>query len=91
MVSPLRRKRRHRASFRAGGTPVQSIDESLWLNHFLQVRRETLAYATDPSTRAGWADSVERVDVFRELLAADNLTLSGPFPFHVYGDQFTIT
>ena len=79
-----------RASARTGGTPAQGISETLWLSHFLQVRRETLAFATDPATRSGWNESVERADVFRELLSANNLTLSGPFTFHVYGDAFTI-
>ena len=58
----LRRARR-----RAGGTPRTGISEARFLRAFLKVRRATLSHASDPDTRAVWAESVGRVDVFAYL------------------------
>lgn len=62
----------------AGGTPATGVDESAWLSAFLRVRREDLAHARKPETRAVWAKSVGRVDVFRTLADQGNRDLHGP-------------
>lgn len=67
-----------RTASRVGGTPATGVDEHAWLDAFLHVRREDLAHSYDPATRAAWAESVARVDVFLDIEAAGNWTLSGP-------------
>jgi chitosanase len=79
-----------RANQRAGGSPAQGVDEVRWLKAFLQVRRDTLAHASDPSTRQAWAESVSRVDAYSQVLASGNLDLHGPIPVTVYGADFTV-
>ena len=63
---------------KAGGTPKSGVDEKKWLATFLAVRKADLAHAHDPATRKEWADSVDRVGVYQDLLAAGNLDLHGP-------------
>lgn len=67
-----------RATRRAGGNPASGVNEKTWLASFLEVRRQTLGHATDPATRAAWAEGVDRVDPFQELLDAGNFDLHGP-------------
>jgi chitosanase len=67
-----------RANKEAGGSPKQGVPETRWLGAFLKVRRADLAHTSDPATRKEWAQSVSRVDVFSDLLAAKNLALTGP-------------
>jgi chitosanase len=67
-----------RARKEAGGTPATGVDESAWLSAFLRVRRDDLAHAHNPETRAVWARSVGRVDVFRTLADQGNRDLHGP-------------
>lgn len=61
-----------------GGTPASGVDEAVWLSAFLRVRRDDLAHAHKPETRAVWAGSVGRVDVFRTLADQGNTDLHGP-------------
>ncbi len=68
-----------RTSAQVGGTPATGVDEHVWVQAFLQVRRMTLANAFDPSTRRAWAESVSRVDVLQDIVMAGNWNLSGPF------------
>jgi chitosanase len=67
-----------RTAARVGGTPATGIDERAWLDAFLVVRRADLANAYNPATRAVWAQSVGRVDVFRHIMNAGNFDLAGP-------------
>jgi hypothetical protein len=67
-----------RTAARVGGTPATGVNEHTWLDTFLHVRREDLAHAFDPTTRAEWAGSVARVDVFLDIAAAGNYALNGP-------------
>jgi chitosanase len=66
------------ATARAGGTPATGISEARFLTAFLAVRRADLAHASDPSTRAVWAQSVARVDVFFYLLRTGQWQLAAP-------------
>lgn len=79
-----------RTNARAGGSPATGVDERIWLAAFLDVRRETLAFANDPDTREAWAQVVERVDPFREQLSAGNLGLDGPIEINTADHQATI-
>jgi hypothetical protein len=80
-----------RTASQVGGTPATGVDEHVWLDKFLHVRRSDLQYSYDPATRAAWAESVGRVDVFFDIEAAGNWNLTGPINVDssVYG-QFTI-
>jgi Glycosyl hydrolase family 46/Right handed beta helix region len=72
-----------------GGTPATTgVTESAWLNQFLVVRRNDLAHSYNVATRAQWAQSVGRVDVFKDIVAAGNYDLAGPIDVNspVYGD-----
>jgi chitosanase len=60
------------------GTPASGVDEKRWLEAFFTVRRADLARASDPSTRAAWAESVGRVDALRAIAKAGNYELRGP-------------
>jgi chitosanase len=61
-----------------GGTPASGVDEVAWLSAFLRIRRDDLAHARKSETRAVWARSVGRVDVFRTLADQGNTDLHGP-------------
>ena len=66
------------ATARAGGTPATGISEARFLKAFLAVRRADLARASDPSTRAVWEQSVDRVDAFFYLLRTGQWQLAAP-------------
>lgn len=75
---------------RVGGTPASGIDETKWLQGFLDVRRATLENPTQADTGEVWSESVGRVDALRALLDAGNLDLTTPFTINPFGDQQTI-
>ena len=66
------------ATARAGGTPATGIGEARFLQAFLAARRADVVHASDPSTRAVWAQSVDRVDVFSYLLRTGQWQLAAP-------------
>ena len=74
---------------RVHGTPKTGVDERVWLDAFLTIRRADLAHASDPSTRDVWAESVGRVDVLREIARAGNYALEGPL--HVASKDWNAT
>ncbi|MGE3801939.1 MAG: chitosanase, partial [Candidatus Kapaibacterium sp.] len=74
----------------AGGSPRTGVDESSWLRAFINTRRKVLMHATDPDTREAWAESVSRVDALLELLNANNLNLSPPVIFSLYGTTYRL-
>ncbi len=64
---------------KAKGTPRKgTASESKWLRTFLKVRRKHLSHAFDPDTRAAWAESVTRVDVFDYLVKRRQWKLKTP-------------
>jgi hypothetical protein len=77
-----------RTTQQMGGTPATGVDEHQWVVALLQVRRADLAHSFDPATRAAWAESVGRVDVFSQIVASGNWNLAGPIEVQsdVYGD-----
>ena len=62
-------RRRHAAHGRLGAEVPRT---------FLRVRRATLSHASDPDTRAVWAESVGRVDVFAYLQRTGQWRLAAP-------------
>jgi chitosanase len=79
-----------RAVARAGGSPATGVDEIAWFNAFLGVRRETLENASDPDTRAAWAQSVYRVEIVVEIADTGNFAFSGPIVIDTPDHQATI-
>jgi len=79
-----------RAVERAGGSPSSGVDEAAWLSAFLDIRRATLENATDPETRILWAQSLDRVDVHRDLLDDGNFALNGPIVIDTPNHSATI-
>jgi chitosanase len=67
-----------RAVKRSRGTPKSGVSESRFLREFIRVRRATLAHAHDPSTRAAWAEVVERADVWLQLWRTGQWKLGSP-------------
>ena len=81
----LRRARR-----RAHGTPRGGVSERRFLRAFIRVRRATLAHAHDPDTRAAWAQTVERADVWMQLLRTGQWQLAAPIRVHTRNYDFRI-
>ena len=80
-----------RAAKRAHGTPKRGgVPEARFLRAFIHVRRATLAHAHDPSTRAAWAETVERADVWRQLVDTGQWKLASPIRVHTPNYNFTI-
>lgn len=75
-----------RAEHAAGGTPKSGVTEQIWLSTLMDQRLSTLLNATDPDTRAAWAESVDRVHAYRSILISGNWNLDGPIHVRVYGD-----
>ena len=79
-----------RTNAKAGGTPGDGISEEKWLTAFIKVRRACLADAYNPATRAEWAESVERCDVFARIAASGNYQLQTPFTVNWYNEKSII-
>jgi chitosanase len=71
-----------RAKNRAGGTPRSGVSEGRFLRAFIRDRRATLAHAHNPDTRAAWAETVERADVWMQLLRTGQWRLAAPIRVH---------
>ncbi len=59
------------------GSPLSNVDENKWLNAFLVVRSQNLLSPSNMATKAVWAESESRLDVWQQLLNAHNLDLEG--------------
>jgi chitosanase len=80
-----------RATKRAHGTPKKGrVSEPRFLRAFIHVRRATLAHAHDPSTRAAWAEVVERADVWKQLVDTGQWSLAAPIRVRTPSYHFTI-
>jgi chitosanase len=80
-----------RAARRAGGTPrADGVREARFLKAFLVVRRATLAYANDPSTREAWAQAVTRVDAWKYLVRTRQWRLASPVEVHIPDYDFKL-
>ena len=75
----------------AGKTPATGIDEKVWLNKFLEVRRQDLTNPSNTSTQSVWAVSVGRVDVFKALADSGNYDLSLPIELNAANNEIIIT
>jgi chitosanase len=67
-----------------GTKPVNGGNEKTWLTNWLN-RRGTVLTA--------WGDNPPdgRINMFKGILNADNLQLTTPFSWSVYGDTFTMS
>lgn len=64
------------------GTPKTGIDEKIWLQAFLKIRRNNLLHPANPDTQEEWAQSVDRCDAFSAIATAGNYDLHGPIHIH---------
>lgn len=78
------RKLLTKANRRAGGTPASGVSEKKWLDAFLKVR---LAVLRADST---WVHAVDRIAVYRKLLAERNYRLRRPLEVDCYGNHFRL-
>ena len=72
------------------GSPKDGIDETLWLAKFLTIRTSVLLDPDDKNSQEDWADSVERVSVFTNLLEKKNFQLKLPLRITCFGESATI-
>lgn len=72
-----------RATEKSGGTPASNIDEKIWLNNFLAIRKASLSYCYKEGSREEWAQSFSRVDVFSDLVENRNYDLDKPITITV--------
>jgi chitosanase len=79
-----------RAARKAGGTPRRGVPERRFLLAFIRDRRATLAHAHDADTRVAWAETVERADVWRQLVRTGQWRLAAPIRVHTPNYQFRI-
>jgi chitosanase len=75
----------NRANKAAGGSPAQGVDEKKWFSAFLSQRRKDLEHSFNTSSRKEWADSVDRVGVYEDLVRVGNWQLNGPIKVN-HGD-----
>lgn len=80
-----------RATQNVGGSPNDGIDESLWLEEFMSIRRSVLLNPDNEETQAEWSESVGRVDALKSLYDGGNLDLSPPVVVNPWGDEFTLS
>ena len=78
-----------RTNTAAEGSPLTGLDEKEWIKTFLRIRREDLSNSYDESTRAGWAVSVSRCDVFSLIMKDNNYLLEGPIVINTINYQGT--
>lgn len=67
-----------RATDKSGGSPKSQIDEKVWLDNFLSIRKATLSYCYKIDSREEWSESYGRVDVFSDLVKDGNYYLDKP-------------
>ncbi len=72
------------------GIPENGVSETLWLETFLNQRRQNLLHPTNKTTQDVWAVSVGRVEILRKLLSEKNLDLHGPIIINTNEYQATI-
>lgn len=77
-----------RTSARAG-LPTPSSQQA-WLAAFLDTRLRDLQHPDDAATAAVWAQSTDRVECIKRLLADGNVNLDKPLTVSVYGQIFRI-
>ena len=73
------------------GAPKDGIDEAVWSQQFLELRREVLRSARNSATRAVWAESVARVNTLMQLLEAGNNQLDQTIVINPWGTEFILT
>ena len=80
----------NRTTSKVGGTPKNGIDEKIWLQEFMNIRRSVLLNPYNHETQEEWSQSVGRVDTLIELYESSNFFLTPPILIDTWGDMFTI-
>lgn len=65
-------------------------NEQRWLIDFLEVRKRHLESPADPSTRAAWRESVDRVTALESIVDSGNESLTNAITWTVYGDHYSL-
>lgn len=73
-----------------GGTPKAGVDETLWLQAFMDIRRADLIAPSNQATQQEWSESVGRVDTLQQLYQDHNYSLNAPIIINTWGDTFTL-
>jgi len=72
------------------GTPADDIDESEWLEAFMNIRRSVLLNPANPDTREEWAESVGRVDALIAIFESGNVDLTPPIVISPWDSTFIL-
>lgn len=80
----------NRTTSKVGGTPKNGIDEEVWLQEFMSIRRSVLLNPDNQETQEEWSQSVGRIDTLIELYESGNVPLTPPIVIDTWGDIFTI-
>lgn len=80
----------NRTTSKVGGTPKNGIDEEVWLQEFMSIRRSVLLNPGNQETQEEWPQSVGRIDTLIELYESGNVLLTPPIVIDTWGDIFTI-
>jgi chitosanase len=74
----------------AHGDPAAGVPERVWLMAFLDVRANDLRDPHNRDSQQVWAESVDRVDALRRLVATDEHRLAPPVRITVSDEEFVL-
>jgi chitosanase len=66
---------------------MTGIDEGVWLQEFMAVRRSVLLNPDNTDTQEEWSESVGRVDTLIDLYRSGNLQLTTPVRINPWGNE----
>jgi chitosanase len=73
-----------------GGTPKDGIDEKVWLQEFMRVRRDVLQNPHNQETKEEWSESIGRVDTLEDLYNKNKFYLELPIEIDTWGTAYTL-
>lgn len=76
-----------RTNAAVGGSPMTGIDEGVWLQEFMAVRRSVLLSPDNADTQEEWSESVGRVDTLIDLYRTGDLQLTTPVGINPWGNE----
>ena len=80
----------NQTTLRVGGTIKDGIDEKVWLNEFMNVRRAVLENPNNKNTEEEWSESVNRVDTLMKLYNNDKFYLELPIVIDTWDTVYTL-
>lgn len=78
------------ATEKVGGTPKKGIDEKIWLQAFMSIRRRILISPYNKETQEEWSESVSRVDELIKLYRNKHFFLAPPIIVAPWGASYTL-